>query len=318
MILKEKILDNITSRYSEFSHVQLDLSKITKIKFKRLKANSWDLPFIFKDNSERSLNYLALFSVLSFCYWNSPFWGRIYKNNPLGGSYSLFYCLTDAIKKGYNITDPYSLRELTFEDFQTILKGDNENEISFIRRRYEIVKSFAEILIKNFNGSFLPKLNETRFDANSFHEILINEFRILKDEHTYKGKKVGFYKKSQEIISLIYEQFKGKGLGAFTNMNSLTASSDYKLPQVLNSFGILNYQTKLLEKINQKIVLSNESEESLEIRMCTILACSEIQKYYAKRGVNVRDFEISNLLWTASQYNFMPVTPHPRIFSTWV
>ena len=58
-----------------------------------------------------------------------------------------------------------------------------------------------------------------------------------------------FYKRSQILISDIYAAFKGEGLGKFNDIAELTTFPDYRVPQILLHFGILEYKEELLQKL---------------------------------------------------------------------
>lgn len=320
MTLNQEILQPIIDIHKNFSHVSLNEENIKNIIeiIGETAPSDWKQPYIFNDKTYRSLNYLALFSCLSFCYWNSPKWGRNYKGIELGGSNSLFYALTEAISNGFDITDAKVLHQMSYEEFYTILKGNSEEQISFIEERYSIARSFGKVLDKVFKGNFVPALEKVSFNAGIFHKLLIDNFDILHDSHKYRGIDIKFYKKSQEIVTLIFEQFQGKGLGRFNQMEDLTASSDYKLPQILRNYNVIEYSKELESKITGFEILLDDSEEALEIRMITILACHIIAKFLKRKGICVREFEISNILWTLSQRPSANQIPHPRILSIYV
>lgn len=321
MSFKNSTLSKINSLYPEFKHVSISEDKIPNLvnNLDFAKSNHWDFDFIYKDGGEKSLIYLALFSCISYCYWDSPKWHKIYNGQVLWGSYALFYALKDAIDNGKNIFDPHYLSKINQATFENILKGEENSVISHIEERYEITRKFGETLVSKFHGNFTELLTKSNYDAETLHAILVNEFDILNDVHLYKGVSVGFYKKSQEIITLIFEQFKGQGLGNIKNMDKLMASSDYKLPQILNYYGVLRYSNELLAKIENKFEFNDLDDVTLEIRMATILICNKISEFINSHfKTNVREFEISNLLWTLSQSPTAIPTPSPRIKSSWV
>jgi len=61
-------------------------------------------------------------------------------------------------------------------------------------------------------------------------------------------------------------------------MGNVTAFADYKLPQVLQHVGILQYSPSLEHKVDNGIFLEAGSPEELEIRENTIWAVELIKR----------------------------------------
>lgn len=314
------ILNSLEPIINNLKYIEIIPSKIIKlVKFLDSSTQEdWSHDYILHDGTSKSVNYLALFSALSFCYWGESKWFIRYKDENLGGSYSLFYALKRAIDNGIDITETDVLMNLSFDQFTLILKGDNQTIIPYLRERYEIAKEIATVLSIKFEGEFINLFKEGDYDANKINKLLITNFKCFQDEHNFEGHMIKFYKKSQEVISLVYEQFHGQGYGDIKNMHDLTISSDYKLPQILNGLGILIYKGTLLDKINNRLSLENDSREVMEIRASTIYVGELIIKYLKDEGTKMKAFELSNLLWSISQNPDFKVIPYPKIKSVFV
>lgn len=322
--IKSTILSSIEPIFNKFEHVTVSINDMNMQKIIKLldhtKPNTWQSKYIFFDNTEKTVNYFAVFGFLSFCYWGERRWQILIDEEILGGSYAMFYILKKIIENKYDLTDPKYIKKISFTDFQKIFEGYENTEIPLIKRRYEILKEIGEVLEKNFEGSFVNLLEQGEFDANKINALLINNFPSLNDIHSYNDYEVKFYRKSQEIIALIQEAFEGKSFGEIKNLEDLTLSSDYKLPQVLNYFGIINYQKNLRDKISDKHIFKMEDNEAIEIRAATIYAGEIIIQELKKRGLNINAQQLSNILWTASQVEKFKekALPYPRILSEWV
>lgn len=318
MSIKEKIIKSIEPLIISPEFITINEPVIPKIaeNINLHTTSSWDSEYIFKDGTAKSVNYLGLFSALSFAYWGNPKWQLIIDGQELGGSYSLFYALKRAIENGIDISDAKVMQSLPFSTFAKIL--ESTYVIPYVKERYEIMQEIGSVLMQRFNGNFTYLFEEAEYNANKVNELLVDNFICFNDAHNHEGNTIYFYKKSQEVITLIYEQFHGIGLGAFTHMEDLTASSDYKLPQILNAFGILKYHDVLKDKIISKTILEGNSREALEIRAGTIYACEKIVEYFTQRGKQIRSFEISNVLWTLTQTDTYHTLPHPKIAGIWV
>ena len=82
-----------------------------------------------------------------------------------------------------------------------------------------------------------------------------------------------------------------------TNLDMLTAYADYKLPQLLRMYGVINYEKSLAEKIDALIEIVHDSREEIEIRSATIWAIELLRQ----RINTLTAGEIDNTIWLLSQ-----------------
>ncbi len=313
MNIRKKILKSIDGVKSYFAEVEINYSAIDQISLKVSKVDTltWDYPFIYTGPIERVYNYFLIFSALSFYYWGTPKWYKTFNEEKLGGSESLFFCLTDSINKGYDFTDVNFVNSLDYNTFRRLFKGVEDTELPLIHNRFEIIKEIGKVLSTKYKGGFLELCESVRFDASSVVEKLPEEFKYFDDRFTYKGHEVYFYKKAQESVSLISEYYLNKSQNLFLNINSLTASSDYKLPQILISVGVLKISDNLRVKLNSQHIFVDTDEEIIEIRALTILAVELIAK-----KTNLTPTIISNRLWNLSQDKTEINIAYPKIASS--
>ena len=109
-----------------------------------------------------------------------------------------------------------------------------------------------------------------------------------------------FLKRAQILVSDLWGAFGGKGLGAFSDMASLTAFADYRIPQILRSLGVIVYTDELAEKIDRELPLPSGSPEEVEIRAATVQGVEAIVKALADIGVPALSFGVDWLLWHES------------------
>jgi hypothetical protein len=126
-------------------------------------------------------------------------------------------------------------------------------------------------------------------------------FPSFNDVTTFQGSEVRFYKRAQILIADLSGAFGGQGLGGFDDLETLTAFADYKVPQVLRRFGVIDYDETLTAKIDRRELLAPGSVEEIEIRAATIWGCELIRRALAARGTHLRAFEIDWALWFAGQ-----------------
>jgi hypothetical protein len=95
---------------------------------------------------------------------------------------------------------------------------------------------------------------------------LAADFSSFRDQATYRGEEVFFYKRAQLLASDLHGALGGKRLGSFRDLKELTAFADYKLPQVLRHVGVFKYAPDLAEKVDRMTELDPGGEEEVEIR----------------------------------------------------
>ena len=103
-------------------------------------------------------------------------------------------------------------------------------------------------------------INKANKSAVKLLNILTSSFPNWQDHSVYKGHQIHFLKRPQILIGDIYAKFEGKGYGEFSDIEELTMFPDYRVPQVLNHEGILEYSPELQQKINDKVPIQSGSE----------------------------------------------------------
>jgi hypothetical protein len=128
----------------------------------------------------------------------------------------------------------------------------------------------------------------------------------------YQGRRVFFYKRAQIVSADLHGALEGKGLGAFSDLESLTAFADYKLPQVLRHVEIFRYSPSLARKVDAQVLLEPGSSEEVEIRAATIVTVDRIRRELRRLGKERRAFEIDGILWNLGQDDAYRARPYHR------
>lgn len=82
----------------------------------------------------------------------------------------------------------------------------------------------------------------------------------------------------QIFVGDVYGAFQGLGLGAFSDMGCLTMFADYRVPVVLQVFGILEYSEDLEAAIRSRQEVAAGSEMECQIRAASIVAVERIRQ----------------------------------------
>jgi len=287
------ITDN--SRFVKINRDKIrQLAKI--LKRRKIKPTRWNYEYHFFDNTKKTCEYLFILDSLNFCFWNKN-WAEKWKTEKgkLSGYFSLAYALKKAVEKGKLKLDADFILKLSYKNFSEIFKGTGE--LLFFKRRFEILKENYAILRKKYNGSFVNLIKRCNGDALKLVELVIKEFPSFRDEATYKNKRIGFYKRAQILVGDLYCCFNNKKWGRLKNLEKITAFPDYKIPQILRGFGILEYDKKLADKVDNKRLLKPKSEEEIEIRANTVWAVEFLRQELKRRGMNFKNIEIDWHLW---------------------
>lgn len=278
----------------------------------------WDFSYHFFDGSERTLTYLFLLDSINFSFWPSSAssyakasedkkatkgkqtkllrkYRRTYGGKKLEGYNALAFSLKLAFLKKHPIEKPEYLLRLKKGEFLNLLDG--KGKLPLLEKRLNILHQHALVLKKKFAGNFANVVKEAKSDATMLVSLLVTNFPSFNDFANFEGENVDFYKRAQLLVNDIATIYRGKGMGEFKHLDSLTAFADYKLPQILRHWGILEYQKPLAKMIDAQKQLRKGSREETEIRASTIWAVEFLKEALAREGIAIESREIDWLLW---------------------
>jgi len=289
---------------------------------------TWDTLHHFFDGTERTVNWLLLLDALNFCFWaekGQPRWSISYKGETLNGYWAEAAALTRAVEEGYALWDARYLSELSSVDLAAIFRGapsqgiDTTNlhaspvEIPLFEQLLANAREVGRVLLERFDGQFTRAIEEAAGSAVRLALLLAEHFPSFRDVASFRGQEVRFFKRAQICVADLHGAFGGQRWGAFTDFNQLTVFADYKLPQLLRHFGVLEYHPTLAERIDRQELLQPGSEEEVQIRAATIWACELL-----RQTINTASYEpvtaadIDLQLWLLSQ-DTMNMRPYHRV-----
>ncbi len=261
--------------------------------------NRWNFSFIHQSRDELGVDYFMLFSALNFCFWGSPKWTVEYQGKHYDGAFGLFAALKRAIEEGVPIWEGEYLAMFNKSDLASILRGNVK--IPLLEERFHICREAGRALSKHFAGRFNRVVDRAEGSAVKLIGLLLEYFPSFDDSVEWEDGKVLFYKRAQLAPTLIYERWNGRGAGSFSDIDLLTASADYKIPQVLRKLGILEYVNGLDQMVDEGRFIPNRSREEIEIRASTIMAVEMILANLQKRVAGLDSQKIDRLLWWIGQ-----------------
>jgi len=254
-------------------HVKINKEKIKEFSKQRLASPEWNSFYHFG-----SLDYFFVLDSINFCFWNKDKkWEITYKGKKHDGYFALALALKIFFEK--KSPDMGYFSSISLKEFCSILQGGKN--LYFLKKRWQIIKQVSSEIIRKY-GTCQDLVKNCN---NKFSALVpkIENLPYFKDP---------FLKRAQILACDIY----GSGLEKFDDLDYLTAFADYKVPQILNHLGILEYSESLNKKIKNKALIAPGSLLEMEIRAGTIIAIESIKKdfgFYA--------FEIDWILWNKAQ-----------------
>ena len=278
---------NYVSKNSK--HVTIDEEKLNLFveNIKDIKMNHWlsSSPFGLLDLSDETIiNFLLIYESINFSFWGEPKWTIDTNIGKLDGSIALLYVLLQYVKESKS-TDFSSMSK---KEFLKILKGNIK--IPLFEERFKIIKEVSAIVNDKMQGNFYQYIKDITSDIELFETIIAN-FPSFKDERLYNKQTIYFYKLAQLLTSDILH-VKEQKEKIKVNYTHLVGCADYKIPQILRQFGILNYDNNLAKIVDNHSEISINSIYEVEIRANMITVINMINKKlnYKYCRIDINDF----------------------------
>ncbi len=260
------------------------LDKLAKKVEQRIKAGlpDRDDEFFTVGNYQQDVQLVFLENVVNFCFWSEKGkekWKVKFDGVEDDGASALRLVFERAIKEMVPVLDAEYLKNMTLSDVKNIFRPSNGIEIPLIEKRHENLVEAGKVLSDKFNGHFLNLIKQANFDAVEISKNTIQYFKSFDDSFG----EIKLYKRAQLNAFDIAQIPNNKEI---TNTDSLTAMADYKLPQLLRFMGVLKYSNDLANRIDNYVLIDQNSEEEIEIRSATVWAVQKVaQKLNISAGL---------------------------------
>lgn len=296
----EKILNSTYYVVNKSEHVRINTEKVNTFceNIKKLDniTSNWleQTPFnLEKLHEKEKANFLLVFNALSFSYWGDPYWQVTYKDQTYNrGSWSLVASILRSKEEGTSILDASCLSSISSKELETILRGNRK--IPLFEERLNILHTIGTTLSEKYDKDFKNVINASNYDAINLVDIIVQNFPTFEDISIYNNQKIYFQKRAQALVESTHSLFQDEIL---ENVNKLTALADYIIPKKLREEKILEYDSELSYKVDNKIKLEKGCKAEIEIRANTIWAVKYIQEELKNKSMNVTPIEINDYLW---------------------
>ena len=293
-------MSNLLNRIKESSKYVSDNSKYVKINYEKIDEiieggefnaiRYWldTNPFNILDMNYRDIvNFLLLYHTIGdYCFWGDPKWEIDTEVGKLDGSYAIMYILINRFKNNNDMN-------MSYEEFADMLKG--KVEIPLLKERYNCLVEMNKYL-DSIGKDFYDEIKDLKVDIDLL-DYVVSIFSYFKDETNYDGVNVYFYKRAQLLVSDILHVRKMLE-NIEVDYSNLMGCADYKIPQVMNSLGMLEYEYDLEYKLARKEELEEDSIEEIEIRANDLVVIDYI---YEKLNREVCRMDINDYIWLLGQ-----------------
>lgn len=261
---------------------------------------AWDSEhhYVARDPADTAM-YTLVQDTLNFCFWGTPPWEVTYRGRTFTGYYALTAALRRALEVGCPLLDATFLECLSRVDIEFILRG--AGDLPLMEERLAALREVGRTLNARYGGSFAAMIGSAGGSAVRLASSLARELLSFDDRAEYAGEEVRFFKRAQLCVADLHGALGGRGLGAFGDLDHLTAFADYELPRVLREFGVLRFGASLAARVGAGDLIPSGSPEEVEIRAATVWAVELLRRALAEAGRSLRAFELDWILWNWSQ-----------------
>jgi len=266
---------------------------------------------------EQQIALAFVYNSINFCYWGEPKWTIEINGNFYDGSSGMLRAIKNAIENGFNLLDPKYLENLSKEDLAKILKGNIE--IPLFQERLNLLRELGKNILEKYDGAFKNVVEKAGGDAVKIVELLAKDFsKVFNDVANYQDQKVKFYKRAQLVPAHLFDLLKfGLISIPLSGYDELTAFADYKAPQLLRKFGILEYTNELASKIDNRVEIPGGSDEEIEIRANTIWAIELATKILREKFPQANAAKVDGIFWFKGQVKSPDDKPYHRTKTIW-
>jgi hypothetical protein len=265
---------------------------------RELPVPAWNDRLHFTDGTWRTANYLLALDALNFSFWAAPGqarWGIEHRGEALRGYWALAAALTRAIEDGVPLFEASFMATCAPETLAAILAG--HGTIPLFEARLAHLNEVGQGLLDRWEGRFDRLVAACEGSAVALAARLPEEFPSFLDESPYRGRTIRLAKRAQILPADLWGAFGGQGVGAFHDIDQLTAFADYKVPQVLEALRVLRYDEALVAVLTAHEELPAHSEAEVELRAATLVATDRLRERLAAAGRVLTAVEVDWILW---------------------
>lgn len=178
-------------------------------------------------------------------------------------------------------------------------------------------------MLEEFDGFACNLVAKANGSATRLVELIIRYLPGFRDCSIYNGYRVDLYKRAQILVGDLWAAYRRHHPASliensiariydFYDIDRLTMFADYRIPQILRHYHVLNYRSDLEEKIDRLEETPSGSMEEVEIRAATVIAVERLHATLKTKNINLIVIEIDWLLWQQGEAVKDSISPHHR------
>ena len=191
--------------------------------------------------------------------------------------------------------------------YNMVVGGCGGNKVTWTneKRRQVSVRNREHQL--GSGNSFYKLIKDLNVDSQLF-EFIVSNLDYFKDVSTYDGEEILFYKRAQLLTSdILHVREKKEQIDV--DYSHLIGCADYKIPQVMRCYGMLEFSDSLADRVDNKVELEEGSKEEVEIRANTLKVIDYI---YEKLDRKYSRMDINDFIWLLGQDKSKMTKPYHR------
>lgn len=254
---------------------------------------------------------IAFVLTLNAINFGSGWFPHLKKRDGLSG----YLTVAGALRERFERDGPWTaaeLEQLSAADCARIFGQEFTPPVSELMELFaQALRELGVFLAREHRGRFAGPVEEARGSAEQLVRSLAR-MPLYRDVARYEGFEVPFYKRAQITCSDLAEALRGRGLGAFRDIDELTLFADNLVPHVLRTFGVLLYSPDLAKRIDAEELIPSGSAEEVEIRAVALHAVERLAGSCARRGWRAPPRRLDHLLWSRGQSPRVKARPRHR------
>lgn len=282
-----------------------------------LTRPQWDDPGFYR--GPKGVAWLLAYNAVNFCYWRDDGrrWWTVVAGLEVGRddeALGIMAAFGDALDRGVPLDDGAWLERLDARTLAGLLApAPGAAELPRMDWRLAGLRELGRAYLAH--GGPDGVLAMARGSAPELVRTLVTVCPSWEDTRRWRGRILPFRKRAQLCVSMIVGWSGGRGPGALTGLEQLTAFADYRLPQVLRGAGVMRVSDELAVRIERGEHLEAGSAEEIAIRAATLVAAERIRVHLQRRAP-VDALIVDHLLWRTAVARQEALPPFHRTPTT--
>lgn len=234
-------------------------------------------------SEDNELGLTLFLDVVNFCYQN-PFSKEVYVYaSPDGKFIKRATGLKAAMRDSkINWGNTREVSQISSAQWNDVIQLDRNKDFYLGMDRGTRIAEFAGKLSSSGFKSVMDLLIFSEYDAGTLLPILAKSGYFNDD----------FQKRSQLAINMMDGVLKRRFDRELKNTTDLTVMADYRLPQIMYNFGVIELSTSLKQKLLDQKVIDSGSPEELALRAASVIIGEKLSKL-----LKINECDVDNLLW---------------------